>query len=279
MQTPPAPYPTTIILKFRQQNSYYRLPILDGLELLDASYHRVDFPFHSHATFNISLITGQTFANKLTDRILQATTGTIIITNPAEVHASVCDKNMGTSFFTFYVSPGVMQELNGGRPVWFETKVLHDEALYIALYNLSQNFTAAAYPVEQLLLKSLRRLIKGYANTEKAAPTSATRLFQSFLENGHPDPFSLDATARQFGLDKFKFLRLFKQQTGLTPNNFIILRRIEKAKHLLQTGDNLLDIALDAGFCDATHLCHHFKKITGVTPMTYRNAALCNIIQ
>ena len=84
--------------------------------------------------------------------------------------------------------------------------------------------------------------------------------------------FSLEKTAKHFGLDKYKFLRLFKQETGLTPNSFVILKRIEKAKKLMTGNDDLLDIAISSGFYDAAHLCREFRKYTGVTPGTYRNA-------
>ena len=96
--------------------------------------------------------------------------------------------------------------------------------------------------------------------------------FIAFLEENDLEKFSLENTASKFGLDKYKFLRLFKQETGLTPNNYIILKRIEKCKELLQTQDDLLDIAIQTGFYDATHLCKYFKKITGITPLAYRYA-------
>jgi AraC-like DNA-binding protein len=96
--------------------------------------------------------------------------------------------------------------------------------------------------------------------------------FQRFLEEETFEKFSLETTASKFGLDKFKFLRLFKYETGLTPNNYIILKRIEKCKQLLQTQNDLLGIAIETGFYDATHLCRHFKRVTGITPLAYHNA-------
>jgi AraC-like DNA-binding protein len=105
-----------------------------------------------------------------------------------------------------------------------------------------------------------------------------TLLFRNFLEEDNLEKFSLEATAGKFGLNKYKFLRLFKNETGLTPNNYIILKRIEKSKILLQTQDDLLGVAIESGFYDATHFGKHFKKVTGVTPAAYRHAMLCNIV-
>ena len=258
-------------MKTASNNSYHKLPILDGLELLDAKHHTQDFPFHTHNTFNITLVLDQVFTTKLSDRLLRASTGAIVITNPDEVHATICDNKLGSSFFTFYVSPEVVKYLNKRNPVTFYNKVIHDNVMFQELHDLSRMFYHSQNDMEEKLTLALEHLIKRHAN-DSSAPDNKRRLFHSFLEENELDKFSLEGTASKFGLDKFKFLRLFKQETGLTPNNYIILKRIEKCKELLKTQDDLLDIAIQTGFYDATHLCKYFKKITGITPLAYRNA-------
>lgn len=258
-------------MRIRTKNSYYKLPILDGLEILEAKQHTLNFPFHTHNTFNITLVIEQVFSTKLYSRFLQAPAGTIVVTNPEEVHATFCDDKIGSSFFTFYISPDVLTALNNKKPVFFENKIICDPLLFQQLFTLSQNFTAPGSNTEKNLLKALKKLVtKHAANT--ITSTKKSNLFQRFLEEETVEKFSLENAATRFGLDKFKFLRLFKQETGLTPNSYIILKRIEKCKLLLQTQNDLLDIAIKTGFYDATHFCMHFKKITGVTPLTYRNA-------
>ena len=258
-------------MKNTNKNSYYKLPILDGLELFSAKNHTLNFPFHTHNTFNITLTFDQTFSTKLCDRFLQAPGRTIVITNPYEVHATICENKIGSSFFTFYISPDILKELNHQKTVFFEDKIVYDTFLFRQLYALSQNFNNPAFEAEKILLAALKQLVTKYAN-DTISNTKKTNLFQRFLEEDTFEKFSLENTAKKFGLDKYKFLRLFKQETGLTPNNYIILKRIEKCKELLRIQDNLLDIAIETGFYDSTHLCKHFKKITGITPLAYRNA-------
>lgn len=251
------------------KNAFYKLPILDGLELLDAKQHHVNFPFHTHHTFNITLVIEQVFSTKLSNRQVHATAGTIVVTNPGEVHATICDNKMGSSFFTFYISPDVLTTLNNKNPVFFDNKIIEDRQLFRQLLALSQRIGQPAIDFEKQLLQSLSTLVKQYAATA-LNKNAGNNLFKKFLQEETMEKFSLENTAHKFGLDKFKFLRLFKYETGLTPNNYIILKRIEKCKELLQTNDDLLDIAIETGFYDATHLCKHFKRITGVTPLAYR---------
>jgi len=250
-------------------NNYYRLPILDGVELLDAKDHMASFPFHTHNTFNITLVLSQLFTTKLNDRTLHAPPGTIMITNPGEVHSTICDKVSGNTFFTFYIPPPVLARLNQGSEVFFDNKVIDDPGLFHTLYTVSRAFEEPG--VEQQLLAAVGELVNRHGRTE-VFTASTTQLFREFLAEDLSKKFSLETTAGKFGLDKYKFLRLFKQQTGLTPNNFIILKRVEKSKELLQSTGNLLDVAIEAGFYDATHFCKHFKRITGITPLAYKNA-------
>jgi AraC-like DNA-binding protein len=98
-------------------------------------------------------------------------------------------------------------------------------------------------------------------------------LFENFLAEENLSKFSLEDAARHFGIDKFKFLRLFKFQTGLTPNNYFILKRIEKSKILLAQGNDLLSVAVDLGFYDAAHFSNHFKKFTGISPIAYTSGS------
>jgi AraC family transcriptional regulator len=68
------------------------------------------------------------------------------------------------------------------------------------------------------------------------------------------------------------FARLFKQITGLTLCNYVIHRRIERAKQLMVNGElDLADIAVVVGFADQAHLTRHFKKVTGITPAQFCN--------
>jgi AraC-like DNA-binding protein len=274
---PLQPVKHLISLKNKSQNIYHKLPILDGLELLDAKHHSLNFPFHTHNTFNITLVLQQTFSTKLSDRSLHSPAGTITITNPGEVHATFCDNKIGSSFFTFYVSPDALKTAAKKQTVFFENKIIDDNKLFQQFYKISQNFDQPGYDGEKILFEALRQLVTEYASN-KYETNKKNDLFRKFLEEENLEKFSLEKTALQFGLDKYKFLRLFKQYTGLTPNNYIILKRIERSKTLLQGDNDLLGIAIETGFYDATHFCKHFKKITGVTPMAYQHATLCNIV-
>jgi AraC family transcriptional regulator len=61
----------------------------------------------------------------------------------------------------------------------------------------------------------------------------------------------------------------------LPPHQYVIARRVERAKQLLQgRGDlSLAEVAARAGFSDQSQLSHHFKRLVGVTPGQFRTPA------
>jgi AraC-like DNA-binding protein len=63
--------------------------------------------------------------------------------------------------------------------------------------------------------------------------------------------------------------------TGLPPHHYVILRRIERTKHLLQSGSehSLAEIAAHAGFADQSQFSRQFKRLVGITPGNFRQSA------
>ena len=83
----------------------------------------------------------------------------------------------------------------------------------------------------------------------------------------------LDEIADYLGLSRYYFCRLFKQSTGLSPYQYVIQCRVERAKQLLRRrGLSLGEIALACGFTNQSHLHRHFKRLTGVTPKRFVNS-------
>jgi AraC family transcriptional regulator len=76
-------------------------------------------------------------------------------------------------------------------------------------------------------------------------------------------------------LSVYHFARQFKASTGLPPHQYVILRRVDRAKQLLQAGTDLslAEVALHAGFCDQSQFSRHFNRLVGVTPGQFRSSA------
>ncbi|MHA6531816.1 response regulator [Paenibacillus sp. BAC0078] len=76
--------------------------------------------------------------------------------------------------------------------------------------------------------------------------------------------------AREVHLSPSYFSNLFKKETGMTLAQFIIGRRMEKAKELVLEGMQVQDIAVSLGYEDRPYFTELFKKYTGMTPTDFR---------
>ncbi len=84
---------------------------------------------------------------------------------------------------------------------------------------------------------------------------------------------SLAELASVINISPTYFASLFKQATGISPYQYVIRQRVERAKVMLSKTDlAIADIALQVGFSSHSHLTQHFKRFTGMTPKQVRSS-------
>lgn len=137
----------------------------------------------------------------------------------------------------------------------------------------------------QLLIDSLRttlaiHLLRNYCTTQPkllshvdGLSTLKLQQIKEFINENLAQNIKLIELAEIAQLSPYHFLRLFKQTTNLTPHQYILQCRIEKAKFLLQHSQiSIVEIASRVGFCDQSHLTRCFKRNLGVTPRQFQQA-------
>jgi AraC family transcriptional regulator len=91
-----------------------------------------------------------------------------------------------------------------------------------------------------------------------------------FVHENLAEDISLDSLAKAAGLSAFHFARLFKRSTGLSPHQYVLRCRVERARGLLmQSQSSIAEVAVQVGFCDQSHLAAHFKRVYGVSPKAF----------
>jgi AraC family transcriptional regulator len=82
---------------------------------------------------------------------------------------------------------------------------------------------------------------------------------------------TLAELARYAGLSRYHFLRTFKSVTGVTPRQWLIRARLQRAAHLLRSGSTpVTEIAFEAGFEDLSNFIRTFRREFGLSPRHYR---------
>ncbi len=82
---------------------------------------------------------------------------------------------------------------------------------------------------------------------------------------------SLAELAETLNLSPTYFATAFKQEIEVSPHQYVIQQRVERAKLMLSKTDlAIADIALQVGFSSQSHLNQQFKRLTGMTPKQVR---------
>jgi AraC-like DNA-binding protein len=85
------------------------------------------------------------------------------------------------------------------------------------------------------------------------------------------DPITLENMSKVAGLTRMHFARQFRVATGVRPHEYVVRRRIERAKELLRnSGISLVEVALGVGFQTQPHFTTVFKRFVGQTPHRWR---------
>jgi transcriptional regulator GlxA family with amidase domain len=107
-------------------------------------------------------------------------------------------------------------------------------------------------------------------------PTYTADTLQPMLEwmgaNLHQD-LTIEALARRAVMAPRTFARRFKAETGTTPYHWITNQRVLLAERMLEESDETIErIATRAGFSNATAFRHHFSRLRGTSPQSYRRS-------
>ena len=94
---------------------------------------------------------------------------------------------------------------------------------------------------------------------------------KQFIDEHYSKKINLSSIIRASYFSKYHFIRLFKKAYGLTPHQYLIKRRIEKAKIDLKTTEkSIQEICYSLSFESPPSFTNLFKKRTAQTPSQYR---------
>ena len=97
---------------------------------------------------------------------------------------------------------------------------------------------------------------------------------REFIDHCYDHPLNLDQISEKACFSRYHFLRLFRQAFNKTPHQYLIERRIEKAKELLSSDElRVTDVCFEVGFQSLGSFSSLFHKWVGHAPITYREKA------
>lgn len=247
----------------------------DNLEYISITNQTTEFPKHFHETFCISLIHKGVEQIDFNHRSLFSESGSISITNPFEIHSNpLLDKSSQLAFDTLYVSNDLMKYVIGGKNIRFvNRKINSPQANQLFLYLKKamdlRNPKAIASYLSQFV-NTLKQYSEESEKEHSELDFSNFKQINTYIENNIADRLCLNALSRMAHMNKFGFIKNFKSSTGLTPMNYILMKKIFSCKQLIVPDSNLTELAYHYNFTDMAHFSNTFKRYIGISPKTYQ---------
>lgn len=117
----------------------------------------------------------------------------------------------------------------------------------------------------------LDEMLNPNQKTAYSSPNQTIERIISYIDENIAQALSLSMFAEMAHMNPFYFSTYFKKHTSMSPSQYVLYARINRAKKLLaETDKNILDIALLCGFNSTANFNKAFKKATGKTPSEYR---------
>ncbi len=271
---------------------FSKFPQIGDLELLHASYTNHTFSPHFHEGHVIGVIENGNLGFDYKGEKLVATKGEINIADPGEVHNGFSVSSQGWQYRMFYLKSGHLDRIcdeivDKKQPMpFFKRGVIKDGWFAKSLLQLHKDFNNPGISLlekESRFYALIAKFLMKHAKTSIAPISSGSEQLavskaKQFIEAHYESNISLSDLSRVVELSRYYFLRVFKNETGLTPHAYLNQIRIERAKKLINANNPIIETAYSTGFFDQSHLNRVFKKIYGITPGQYSkplNNKLC----
>jgi len=131
-----------------------------------------------------------------------------------------------------------------------------------------------AETLAELLAHELARTTgtpKPSTSTQAGLSTSQIQLVTEYMDSHLSEKTSISELAALVDLTRFHFIRAFKQSAGVPPHQFMIRRRVDRAKEMLSEEEaSIAEIAERTGFGSPVQMTRAFRRMIGTTPSAFR---------
>jgi AraC-like DNA-binding protein len=255
-----------------------------------ATLYQLNRPFNVHAhreghlIFHLGGSDGQTDVD---GKACPLTNDSFVAVNPWEPHNFVpSDLLGGALFFVFYVDSKWFSPGGSAAKLCFGSSLIRRTAALDLQIRSAAAFVCAGGGLDGLDCE-LRRLIEAcyeeswrqaHGQSERRPLDRVTdfRVRKSIrlMEESPGADIELDVVARESGLSRPHFYKLFRTQTGLTPNIYLNTVLMERALEMLVRSEApVAEIGFDLGFCSQSGFTKFFAANVGMAPTDYRRAA------
>jgi AraC family transcriptional regulator len=234
---------------------------------------RMRLPRHAHSRANLLVVLSGSYTETIDRRTTTSAPMTAIVKPPGQEHGNT-QRDEAARCLLVEVTDGRLTELRDGGAIFEQTAIVRGGSVGAfalrAGRELAAPDTATPLVLEALALEMIADATRSDPYAAEAAPPSWLAKVREILHDSPTFP-GLSALGRSVGRHPVHVARAFRLHFGCTVGDYARRLRVERAERALLTSDrSLAEIAVEAGFCDQSHLSKALRRHTEMSPMQLR---------
>ena len=240
----------------------------DSIEILFA-FSDHTFPLHSHACFCFGIVEEGCVTFSINENrkllcpgmayIIPSNTGVAIQAEGNYHYITVCIKNKWKERlkhleFSNYFLP------------FLSSSEIHKMCMDYIKSGSAEAFVQSIVSLMQPVM------LKDLAKCDRKETSGVVEVAGQYIDRHAQEKFSLDALAEAVHISKYYLVRLFKEEMGVTPNQYYNQAKLRMAKEKIMSTKKEVDVAMELNFNDQSHLCNLFKRQMGISLQNYKKS-------
>ncbi|MBP7175161.1 MAG: helix-turn-helix domain-containing protein [Thermoclostridium sp.] len=256
----------------------------------------VKMDFHLHDNYEIYLFLSGGIRYFIEKSSYVLVPGDILLMRPGEIHKAafttnetyeriVCNFSMEIGklfstpevslFYCYHNRPhGEKNRLNSTDNEKTELITLFEKMIILNTYHQPWNIQLMIAGFLEAMVKINRVFADETRHSVNHLQHRKLNPILDFIDANLEGNLSLETLEKKFFITGSYLCQIFKQTTGSTLHEYIIYKRISRAKQLLLKGDSAANAAFKCGFSDYSSFVRAFRKVTGYSPREYMKQAL-----
>ncbi len=239
---------------------------------LAASFSDFQYKMHYHEEYALGVTLRGIQQYNLGGSLQSSYRNGVMLFNPEQAHDGRSYDKAGIDYVMLYIKPELFAEALGKEDgVRFSAPIVYNYRLERSILNLTNAIFGGRD--EALRSELLVELADSFTPPDLSAAhpqdDALTRRAKQMIRDSLGKVLSLDDLSGEFGMSKFRFIRAFKAGAGVSPYQYFLNCKVERAKQLIETTRDVYAAVAEYGFVDLTHLNRHFKSIYGTTALEY----------